>query len=281
MNRAHQRPWVAAQTAWRGVVVCAVCAFGACRDWTKPVIPPDPELAAITSEREPTTPAELLKQADAALARGDAANALHLLQRALALKPADADTEERIAAAYQALGDRANAAEFASLAIRHDPAPARVEACAAVLVKAGAPQRAADALAAVLPRAASKAQHASLLVVLVQAQGAAGDHEAAIRSARQLCELDPGGASSAVLGQALLGAGQLSEAEAACRAGIRLDARSTACWNGIGTAALNQWIASGRTDRAARDRAASAFEASLAIDRAQPKVVRLMVAHGL
>ena len=105
--------------------------------------------------------------------------------------------------------------------------------------------------------------------------------DAKLAAARELVAAVPGAASQAILGDALLRAGQLADAEDAFRAGTTVDPKSTVCWNGLGTAALNRWIAGGKVDSSARARAVAAFEASLAVDGDQPKVVRLMASHGL
>ena len=252
-----------------------------CRDWTKPVIPPDPELVALPKDAETPTREALHAQASDRSRQGDARAALRTLQRALATHPGDPETEFLMAREYLAVGEQTSALEFAGLAATHDPTPVRIRACAPIMVAAGAPQRAARLIESVLPSTAAGPERSAALRELVLARSAAGEHDGAVASARELAAEDPGAGSQAVLGEALLRAGLLADAEEAFRAGTALDARSTPCWNGLGTAALNRWIAGGKADASARDRAVAAFEASLAIDREQPRVVRLMASYGL
>jgi len=252
-----------------------------CRDWSKPVIPRDPELAALATDASPPTRDALHESASAQSKRGDARGALRSLQRALAMHPGDPQTEFLMAREYLALDERGSALEYATLSSLHDASPARAKACAPIMVVAGAPQRAARLLESVLPATTDTAERTAILRELVVARSAAGEHGGSLTAARDLVATAPGAASQATLGDALLQAGQLADAEDAFRAGTNADPKSTVCWNGLGTAALNRWIAGGKVDQSARARAAAAFEASLAIDAAQPKVARLMASHGL
>lgn len=265
----------------RPPMLAALLLAAGCRDWSRPVIPQDPELAALAKDAAPPTRDELHAAAAGQSGKGDARAALRSLQRALAMHPGDPQTEYLMAREYLALGERASALEFASLAAAHDPTSARTLACAPIVVAAGAPQRAARLLESALPAATDPALRTALLKELVQARSAAGEHDGSLLAARELAASAPGAPSQAMLGDALLRGGRLAEAEDAFRAGTSTDPRSIECWNGLGTAALNRWIASGKADRSARDRAVAAFEASLAIDAEQPKVVRLMASHGL
>ncbi|MBM4052777.1 MAG: hypothetical protein FJ270_08575 [Planctomycetes bacterium] len=265
----------------RSVILTALVLATGCRDWSKPVIPQDPELAALATDATPPTRDELLASAAKLSKQGDAHAALRSLQRALAMHPADPQTEFLVAREYLALGERETALEFAILSTLHDASSARVVACAPIMVAAGAPQRAARLIESALPDASDAAVRTQLLQELVVARGAAGEHDGSLAAARELVATTPGAASQAVLGDALLRAGRLADAEDAFRAGITVDPKSTVCWNGLGTAALNRWIAGGKVDQSARARAVAAFEASLAVDADQPKVVRLMASHGL
>ena len=265
----------------RPAILTALLLASGCRDWSKPVIPQDPELAALAKDAAPPTRDELHASASKLSKQGDARAALRALQRALAMQPADPQTEFLMAREYLALGERASALEFATLASLHDASPARAAACAPIMVAAGAPQRAASLIESALPAAGDAALRAPLLQELVAARSAAGEHDGSLAAARELVAAVPGAASQAILGDALLRAGQLADAEDAFRAGTTVDPKSTVCWNGLGTAALNRWIAGGKVDSSARARAVAAFEASLAVDCDQPKVVRLMASHGL
>lgn len=268
-------------------VVLSVLSFGAllvasgCRDWSKPVIPQDPELAALAAEAAPPTRDDLHASAAAQSKQGDARAALRSLQRALAMHPADPQTEFLMAREYLVLGERGSALEYAALSSLHDASPERAAACAPIMVAAGAPQRAARLLEVALPAATDAGARTVLLRELVTARSAAGEHDGSLAAAHDLVASAPGAASQAILGDALLRAGQLADAEEAFRAGTITDPRSTVCWNGLGTAALNRWIAGGKVDQSARARAVAAFEASLAIDADQPRVARLMASNGL
>lgn len=262
-------------------VLLALLLNAGCRDWSKPVIPQDPELAALAKDAAPPTREALHDSAAAQSKRGDARAALRSLQRALAMHPADPQTELLMAREYLALDERASALEYATLSSLHDASPARAVACAPIMVAAGAPQRAARLLESVLPATTDTAERTAILRELVVARSTAGEHGGSLTAARDLVATAPGAASQATLGDALLQAGQLADAEDAFRAGTNADPKSTTCWNGLGTAALNRWLAGGKVDQSARARAVAAFEASLAIDAAQPKVVRLMASHGL
>lgn len=265
----------------RSAILVAVLAAPGCRDWSKPVIAQDPELAALAKDAAPPTRDELHASASAQSKQGDARAALRSLQRALALHPADPQTEFLMAREYLAIGERASALEYATLSSLHDPSSPRAVACAPIMVASGAPQRAARLLESALPATNGTAERSVLLQELVAARSAAGEHDGSLAAARDLVDTAPGAASQAILGDALLRAGQLAAAEDAFRAGTTADPKSTVCWNGLGTSALNRWLAGGKVDQSARARAVAAFEASLAIDAEQPKVVRLMASHGL
>jgi predicted Zn-dependent protease len=197
------------------------------------------------------------------------------------MHPADPQTEFLMAREYLALGEHASALEYATLSSLHDASPVRAVACAPIVAGAGAPQRAARLLESVLPAITDQTVRIIVLRELAMARSVAGDHDGSLVAAHELVATAPGAASQAILGDALLRAGRLADAEDAFSAGTSADPRSTVCWNGLGTAALNRWIAGGRVDQSARARAVAAFEASLAIDAEQPKVVRLMASHGL
>ncbi len=265
----------------RSAILVAVLAAQGCRDWSKPVIAQDPELAALAKDAAPPTRDELHATASAQSSKGDARAALRSLQRALAMHPADPQTEYLMAREYLALGESASALEYATLSSLHDATSARAMVCAPIMLAAGAPQRAARLLESALTTTTDIAGRAQLLQELVVARSAAGEHDGSLVAARELVTTAPGAASQATLGEALLRAGQLADAEDAFRAGTNADPKSTTCWNGLGTAALNRWLAGGKVDQSARARAVAAFEASLAIDAAQPKVVRLMASNGL
>ena len=273
----HGAPHVASRLA----LLLALLLNAGCRDWSKPVIAQDPELAALAKDAAPPTREALHDSAAAQSKRGDARAALRSLQRALAMHPADPQTELLMAREYLALDERGSALEYATLSSLHDASPARAVACAPIMVAAGAPQRAARLLESALPSATDLKERTEMLQALVAARSAAGEHDGSLAAAHDLVAAAPGAASQAILGESLLRAGRLADAEVAFRAGTIADPKSTACWNGLGTAALNRWLAGGKVDQSARARAVAAFEASLAIDAAQPKVVRLMASHGL
>ena len=266
---------------WRSLIFTALLVAPGCRDWSKPVIPQDPELAALAKDAAPPTREELHANAEKLAAQGDGRAALRSLQRALATNPNDPQTEFLMAREYLALGERGSALEFATLSSLHDATPTRAIACAPIMVAAGAPQRAARLLESALGGAKDDSTRTTLLRELVVARSAAGEHDGSLQAARDLVAAAPGAGSQAILGNALLHAGRLADAEEAFRAGTSADPTSTVCWNGLGTAALNRWIAGGKVDQSARARAVAAFEASLAIDADQPKVARLMASHGL
>lgn len=265
----------------RTSILAAMLLAVGCRDWSKPVIPQDPELAALAKDAPAPSRDELHATAATQSKRGDARASLRSLQRALAMHPADPQTEFLMAREYLVLGERGSALEFAELSAAHDPSPQRAVVCAPIIIGAGAPQRAARLLESVQSAATDAATMASLLRELVAARSAAGEHDGAIKAANGLVVAEPGASSQSILGGALLQSGRLADAEEAFRAGTAADPRSIACWNGLGTAALNRWIAGGKADPSARARAVAAFEASLAIDADQPKVVRLLASHGL
>ena len=265
----------------RLAVLLALLLHAGCRDWSKPVIPQDPELAALAKDAAPPTRDELHASATAQSKRGDARAALRSLQRALAMHPADPQTELLMAREYLAIGERGSALEYATLSSLHDGSPARAVSCAPIMVAAGAPQRAARLLESKIPAVAEPTMRTALLQELVAARSAAGEHEGSLAAAHDLVAAAPGAASQAIFGESLLRAGRLADAEDAFRAGTIADPKSTVCWNGLGTAALNRWLAGGKVAASARARAVAAFEASLAIDTEQPKVVRLMASHGL
>ncbi len=271
----------APHTVLRLAVLLALLLHAGCRDWSKPVIPQDPELAALAKDAAPPTRDELHASATAQSKRGDARAALRSLQRALAMHPADPQTEFLMAREYLAIGERGSALEYATLSSLHDGSPARAVSCAPIMVAAGAPQRAARLLESKIPAVAEPTMRTALLQELVAARSAAGEHEGSLAAAHDLVTAAPGAASQAIFGESLLRAGRLADAEDAFRAGTIADPKSTVCWNGLGTAALNRWLAGGKVDASARARAVAAFEASLAIDAEQPKVVRLMASHGL
>ncbi len=263
------------------ITLCLAAATG-CRDWTKPVIPPDPSLASGMRAAPAPTRAELHAQSEALCAQGRFRDSLRALQRALALQPQDAQTELLIARAYVRLNDASSAAEFARLSAAHDTTPAWTLDCARVLVLANTPQAALQLVTTALAReGVDPAIQRELRAELALVQSAAGRHDAAIASARALTD-DGGHASDwERLGYILLRAGKLAAAEEAYQAGTRIDSRAVECWNGAGTAALNRWIAGGRHDTQARARAVAAFDASLAVEPNQPRVVRLMASNGL
>lgn len=265
----------------RSVILIALVLAQGCRDWSKPVIPQDPELAALAKETVPPTREELHNTAARLSKQGDARAALRSLQRALALHPGDPETEFLMARVYLALGEHETALEYAILASRHDASPERAQVCAPIMVDAGGPQRAARLLESALKVVHDGSLRIQLLQELATARSAAGDHDGSLAAARELVAIAPSAASQACLGEAMLRGGRLADAEDAFRAGTNADPASTACWNGLGTAALNRWIAGGKVDQSARARAVAAFEASLAVDADQPKVVRLMASHGL
>lgn len=281
MNPLRLAIFPAVPRATRLASALVLIVVSGCRDWSKPVIPQDPELAALAENAAPPTREELHASATVQSKRGDARAALRSLQRSLAMNPADPQTELLMAREYLALGERESALEYATLSSLHDGSPAHAALCAPILIAAGAPQRAARLLEAAVPGATEATMRTTLLQELVSARSAAGEHDGSLAAARDLLVVAPGAASQAILGDALLRAGRFADAEDAFRAGTTIDPNSIVCWNGLGTAALNRWLASGKVDQSARAHAVAAFEASLAIDAEQPKVVRLMASHGL
>lgn len=254
------------------------------------------------------TPA-LLEAGDIHLEMGETALAERSFAAAARAEPRNFDAQFRHAAALRTLGrtDEAVRAYLRALSIRANDFDAMLGLSTAYL-EAGNPEQAlpyAQRATQNRPRSGEARMH------LGTVYAALNRHEEAVIEYRQAAELLPKPAPGLLLNMAesfnqlgrfaemvgaltevvaaepspvayeRLGSGlfrlrRYDESLAAFQAAVALDPDYAPALNGVAVCELNNYLWSGKSDGAARERAVEAMRRSLRVDRAQPRIVELL-----
>lgn len=254
------------------------------------------------------TPA-LLEAGDIHLEMGETALAERSFAAAARAEPRNFDAQFRHAAALRTLGrtDEAVRAYLRALSIRANDFDAMLGLSTAYL-EAGNPEQAlpyAQRATQNRPRSGEARMH------LGTVYAALNRHEEAVIEFRQAAELLPKPAPGLLLNMAesfnqlgrfaemvgaltevvaaepspvayeRLGSGlfrlrRYDESLAAFQAAVALDPDYAPALNGVAVCELNNYLWSGKSDGAARERAVEAMRRSLRVDRAQPRIVELL-----
>lgn len=254
------------------------------------------------------TPA-LLEAGDIHLEMGETALAERSFAAAARAEPRNFDAQFRHAAALRTLGrtDEAVRAYLRALSIRANDFDAMLGLSTAYL-ESGNPEQAlpyAQRATQNRPRSGEARMH------LGTVYAALNRHEEAVIEYRQAAELLPKPAPGLLLNMAesfnqlgrfaemvgaltevvaaepspvayeRLGSGlfrlrRYDESLAAFKAAVALDPDYAPALNGVAVCELNNYLWSGKSDGAARERAVEAMRRSLRVDRAQPRIVELL-----
>jgi tetratricopeptide (TPR) repeat protein len=197
--------------------------------------------------------------------------------RALQLRPDSFESNAGVAAAYLQAGEPREALPFAQRAIelKNDDYAARTT-LGAIYSALG------DNEAAIVEfqQAAELGELSpKLLLNLAENYGKTKRFDEMVNTLDEVIRREPTAAAYERMGSGLFRLSRFDEALDAFQKATELDNTYFPAFNGVGVCLLQRWLASGQTDRLARDEGLRALRRSLQIKRDQPKVLELVGRH--
>lgn len=197
--------------------------------------------------------------------------------RALQLRPDAFESNAGVAAAYLQAGEPREALPFAQRAIelKNDDYAARTT-LGAIYSALG------DHEAAIVEfqQAAELGELSpKLLLNLAENYGKTKRFDEMVNTLDEVIRREPTAAAYERMGSGLFRLSRFDEALDAFQKATELDNTYFPAFNGVGVCLLQRWLASGQTDRLARDEGLRALRRSLQIKRDQPKVLELVGRH--
>ncbi len=197
--------------------------------------------------------------------------------RALQLRPDSFESNAGVAAAYLQAGEPREALPFAQRAIelKNDDYAARTT-LGAIYSALG------DHEAAIVEfqQAAELGELSpKLLLNLAENYGKTKRFDEMVNTLDEVIRREPTAAAYERMGSGLFRLSRFEEALDAFQKATELDNTYFPAFNGVGVCLLQRWLASGQTDRLARDEGLRALRRSLQIKRDQPRVLELVGRH--
>jgi len=195
--------------------------------------------------------------------------------RALSIRPADFNANLGVSIVQLQMGDGEQALPYAQRAVRNDPTSGRARlqlgnVYAAIDQHSDAVveyQQAAELI---------DAPTAGLLLNMSESLNQLGRHAEMVGTLEQLVRLEPSAIGYERLGSGLFRLKRYDESLAAFNSSVSMDDNHYPALNGVAVCELNNYLWSGKSDGASRERAVEAMRASLRIERKQPKIVELL-----
>jgi len=195
--------------------------------------------------------------------------------RALSIRPADFNANLGVSIVQLEMGEGEQALPYAQRAVRNDPSSGRAR------LQLGNVYAAIDQHndAVIEYQQAAElidAPTAGLLLNMSESLNQLGRYAEMVGTLEQLVRLEPSTIAYERLGSGLFRLKRYDEALAAFNASADFDDKHYPALNGVAVCELNNYLWSGKSDGASRERAVEAMRASLRIERKQPKIVELL-----
>lgn len=177
------------------------------------------------------------------LQAGEPREALPYAQRAVELNPEDYSARTTLGAIYAALNDHESAiVEYQQAAEMGELSP-------------------------------------KLLINLAESYGKTRRYDEMVNTLDEVVRREPSAAAYERMGSGLFRLGRFDEALESFTKATELDKDHYPAFNGVGVCLLQRWLASGQTDKLARDEGLRALRRSLQIKKDQPRVLELVGRH--
>lgn len=206
------------------------------------------------------------------------AEAIRAYLRALAIRPDDFEANLNLATAYLQLDGPQQALAYAQRASQLNPSSGAAHANLGAVYSAL--NRHADAVREYEAAAELMELSPALLLNLAESLGKTGRYAQMVNTLDALLRLEPSAAAYERLGYALFKQRQYERAAENFRKAVAVDQSHYPALNGLGVCLLNQYLASGRSDEAARSEAMQYFRRSLRINDRQARIVELVSRYG-
>ncbi|MCA9304202.1 MAG: tetratricopeptide repeat protein [Phycisphaerales bacterium] len=195
--------------------------------------------------------------------------------RALSIRPADFNANLGVSIVLLEMGDGAQSLPYAQRAVRNDPSSGRARlqlgnVYAAIDQHSDAVveyQQAAELI---------DAPTAGLLLNMSESLNQLERYAEMVGTLEQLVRLEPSAIAYERLGSGLFRLKRYDESLEAFNSSVSMDDKHYPALNGVAVCELNNYLWSGKSDGASRERAVEAMRASLRIERKQPKIVELL-----
>lgn len=206
--------------------------------------------------------------------------AIRAYQRALTINPEHPKANLNLATSFLQIQEARSALVYAERAVQTDQqnGPARVN-LGSIYEQLGRNTEAIDQY--LIAMELMEEDTAPLMLNLINVLGRERRFQEAVNTAEHLVRVEPSANAYERLAWGYFRVGNYDKSIEAYREAVTYDPRHWPSWSGIGVNALNTWLLSDRTDRAAFREARDAFRRSLQINPDQPRLVTLMSNYGL
>lgn len=230
---------------------------------------------AAAARSEPNNYDAQFRHAGALRALGRTDEAIRAYLRALAVRPNEFDALLGLSTAYLEGGDAEQALPFAERAAKAQPRSG--EARMHLGVTLAALDRHDEAVveyrqaAELLPKPAP-----ALLLNMAESFNRLGRYAEMVGALTEVVAAEPSPVAYERLGSGLFRLKRYDESLGAFQKAVEMDAEYAPALNGVAVCELNNYLWSGKSDGASRERAVEAMRRSLRIDRQQPRIIELL-----